>query len=256
MCIRDRYWDEPVDSKEAKESTQKVNMFLCFCMGKWIRPTRTQGYNAAEEVVWDFLQNPDQERRYVNSWFDANNGSQMEELFPLWMAKNHSDSWRKCLQEVVQLYLSANDPTKGVEAGIVLSQTAMERLSYEEFVHDKKMLSKEGFGKIKSSDKLRMLFGHLRVPISIPTTTPELERLGAERNWIDVLEGLMQIRNSIVHPEYNKRDTFKKTKIEAWRCNLWLLELAILGILGYESTYASRMALNRWVGQIEDVPWK
>ena len=43
---------------------------------------------------------------------------------------------------------------------------------------------------------------------------------------------------------------------DAWWLSLWYQELALLRLLGHQGSYANRTRIDRWVGQIEPVPWR
>ncbi len=73
-------------------------------------------------------------------------------------------------------------------------------------------------------------------------------------NWIDAPHALTEIRNSFVHPEIKNRDKKRSVVYETWQLGQWLLELSILSLCGYSSTYANRLS-QKWVGEIEKVPW-
>lgn len=72
-------------------------------------------------------------------------------------------------------------------------------------------------------------------------------------------EVVFNVRNALVHPpkrldepEWPSEDEL----FEAWQLATWCLELAIVGLLGYEGTYMSRLRLNQpGVGHDASVPW-
>jgi len=99
-----------------------------------------------------------------------------------------------------------------------------------------------------------MVVSAMRVSTDIPEDRAELQRLAVAHNWPDMLEGLSQVRNSIVHPQANNRESFSAAGYEAWEYSIWILELAILHFIGYQGTYANRIT-QRFVGTVEKVPW-
>ena len=165
----------------------------------------------------------------------------------------HSD-WRGALHEVIYWYLNANHSSRGIDAGIILTQAAIERLSYELAVKQKRLLTVNGFKDLWASDKFRLLFSSLGIPIEIPLETPELQRLAKEFNWADAPHALTEIRNSLVHPENKRRGQLDAAYYEAWELGLWYLEMGVLAICGYSGTYGNRLK-KRMVGQTENVPW-
>ena len=167
-----------------------------------------------------------------------------------------NDDWREALHEVIYWYLNANHSSRGIDAGIILTQAAIERLSYEFSVKDRRLLTVNGFKDLWASDKFRLLFSSVNIPLDIPAETSELQRLAGNRqmNWIDAPHALTEIRNSLVHPEHRRRGQVSSSYYEAWNLGLWYLEMGILAICGYSGIYGNRLK-QRWVGQVEDVPW-
>jgi hypothetical protein len=151
--------------------------------------------------------------------------------------------------------LNANFSSRGIDAGIILTQAAIERLSYEYSVKDKRILTVKGFKDLWASDKFRLLFSSVKIPLDIPGEISKLQRLACNMNWLDAPHALTEVRNSLVHPEHKHRGQFGTVYSEAWNLGLWYLEMGILAICGYSGTYGNRLK-QRWVGQVEDVPWK
>lgn len=101
-----------------------------------------------------------------------------------------------------------------------------------------------------------MLFSSLDIPIDIPSSLPELQKLAKQFNWIDAPHAITEIRNSLVHPEHKRRGQISGAFFPAWNLGQWYLELALLRICEYSGTYGNRLILQRWVGNVEPVPWQ
>jgi hypothetical protein len=166
------------------------------------------------------------------------------------------DDWREALHEVIYWYLNANYSSRGIDAGIILTQAAIERLSYQFAVKEKRLVTSEGFKNLWASDKFRLLFSSLEIPLDIPPETPVIQTLANNQKmkWLDSPHALTEIRNSLVHPEHKKRGQLSDAYYEAWNLGLWYLEMGILAICGYNGTYGNRLKQRR-VGQVESVPW-
>jgi hypothetical protein len=100
-----------------------------------------------------------------------------------------------------------------------------------------------------------LLFSSLNIPIDIPASLPKMQSFAKQFNWIDAPQAITEIRNSLVHPEHKRRDKFGEVFYPAWDLGQWYLELALLRICDYSGTYGNRL-VERWVGEIEPVPWK
>ncbi len=245
----------PFSGKDAASYLNGLGLFLSFVKGCWCQPICAVGYNPSDDIVWQSWSSPEPWQA-PPSWFDPHNSSQMALLFPGFMSRWADSDWNKALHEVIYWYLIANHDFQRVDAGIILGQTAIERLSYEISVNDKKLLSKNGFNKLWASDKFRLLFSSLRIPVDIPSESVEFRKLSSKMKWIDAAHALSEIRNSLVHPE-RKIDQMSSTLyFEAWNLCLWYVEMSILALCGYMGTYGNRLKQTRWIGQVEDVPWK
>jgi hypothetical protein len=243
--------------KDASECLHALRYFLSFAKGCWCEPICPAGFNVSSNRVWESLSAPRETWHVPFSWFDPHSSSQLATLFPGFMKKCENADWREALHEVIYWYLNANDSSRGIDAGIILTQAAIERLSYEYSVKDRRLVEVEGFKKLVASDKFRLLFSSLNISLVIPSETPELQKLSCkgQLNWLDAPHALTEIRNSLVHPEHKKRKQLGDAYFEAWNLGLWYLEMGILALCGYSGTYGNRLKQRRG-GQIEDVPWK
>ncbi|MEW6264591.1 MAG: hypothetical protein AB1641_16080 [Thermodesulfobacteriota bacterium] len=233
----------PFIGKEAQECLNALRFFLSFAKGGWCKPICAVGFDASGNRVWESWSSPSEPWHNPLSWFDPDNGSQLATLFPGFMKSWANDDWREALHEVIYWYLNANHSSRGIDAGIILTQAALERLSYEYSVKDKRLLTVKGFKDLWASDKFRLLFSSLQIPLDIPIATPSLQSLSSSglMNWIDAPHALTEIRNSLVHPEHKHRGQFGMAYYEAWNLGLWYLEMCILAVCGYLGTYGHRL---------------
>jgi hypothetical protein len=240
--------------KDAQECLSALRFFLSFAKGGWCEPICAVGFDASGNRVWESWSSPREPWHVPLSWFDPHNGSQLATFFPGFMKRWENNDWREALHEVIYWYLNANFSFRGIDTGIILTQAAIERLSYEYAVKDKRLLTANGFKDLWASDKFRLLFSSLGIPLEIPKETPEIEKLAKKFSWLDAPHALTEIRNSLVHPEHKKRGQLDSVYYEAWNLGLWYLEMGLLAICDYSGTYGNRLK-QRLVGQVEDVPW-
>jgi hypothetical protein len=240
--------------KEAKECLVALNYFLTFAKGGWCNPVCAVGYDVSANRVWELWSSPRESWRESSVWFDSHNSEQLRNLFPLFMSQWENEFWCEALREIIYWYQHSNNDHRGIDTGIILTQTAIERLSYEYSVKDKRLLSLKGFKELRASDKFRVLFSSLGIPLEIPEETPEMGKFAEKSNWLDAPHALTEIRNSLVHPEHKNRGQLESVYYDAWRLGLWYLEIGILAICGYSGTYANRLN-RRWIGKVGDVPW-
>ncbi len=239
------------NGKTAEEMLNALRYFLSFSKGIWCNPCLAVGFDDKENRVWESWASPKEGWSKPSSWFDTQHCEQLINLFPGFMTKWEDEDWREALGEVIYWYLSSNISSRGIDNGIILTQAAIERLSFEYAVKHKRLIESEGFKNLRASDKLRLLLSSLDIPIDIPASTPELKQF----NWIDAPHAITEIRNSLVHPEHKRRGKFDEVFYPAWKLGQWYLELAMLRVCGYFGTYSNRLVPERWVGTVESVPW-
>lgn len=240
--------------RDAIKYLRTLRLFLSFSVGRWCNPVCCVGFDSSEKRIWESWSSPNEPWRSNSSWFDPHHSNQLASLFPGFMSRLSSEDWQDAIHEVIYWYLNSNNSSRGIDAGIILTQAAIERLSYEYSVVHKRLLWSNGFKDLAASDKYRMLFSSLNIPIDISNNTPTLKNLAKKFKWLDAPHALTEIRNSLVHPEHKKRGQFSTAYYEAWNLNLWFLEMGILAICDYSGTYANRLDRKR-VGQVDDIPW-
>ena len=72
--------------------------------------------------------------------------------------------------------------------------------------------------------------------------------------WSDSMHAITDLRNGLVHPKENG-PLPANAYFEAWELSLWYLDLIFLRLLKFEGKYSNRLK-QRFVGHVEDVPWK
>lgn len=246
---------EPFSGREASEQSHLLNTFLSFIKGGKCPVVCGVGLDAAGTKMWNTFASPNATNPPY-SWFTPFKASQAELLFPLFAQRwQESEEWKDCLRSAVYWYLQANTSggVPGIDAAIILAQSALERLAHHYLVVDKKMISPEGFDRLKASDCLRLLFSSLSLPVEIGAATPALHKVAAKFKWADAPHALTDIRNELVHPVRKKEvaDCF----VDAWKLSLWYVELCVLALCGYSGTYTSRLTAV-YSTQSEKVPWK
>jgi len=245
-----------ISKDEYAEIALALKYFLSFAKGSWINHVCSVGFATTNEPIWYEYSSPNTDWKSLSSWFGEHNGSSLKELFPLFMNKWDSERWKDTFKEVIYWFLNANDGARGVDAGLILAQTALERLSYEYVVYEKKLLSTKGFKDIWASDKFRLLFSSLSITLNIPSSLSALTKKSKEMNWLDAPHALTEIRNSLVHPEHKKHGKFDiDIFYEAHLLSLWYLEMSILAICEFNGVYSNRLVRKKHIGIVENVPW-
>lgn len=249
---------EPFSGEDAREQCYLLANFLSFVKGGRCWPVCGAGFNAVGEKTWETFASP-RISSPPYSWFNPFMASQAEILFPLFAKRwQESEEWKDCLRSAIYWYTQANTSggSPGIDAGIILAQSALERLAYHYLVVDRQMISGRGFDDLRASDRLRMLFSICGIPNEIPDAAPDIRRTNntfrKESKWMDVPHAITDIRNSLVHPVSKKK--VRDCYVDAWKLSLWYLELSVLALCGYDGTYTSRLTA-KYVTESETVPW-
>ena len=245
---------KPFSGEDACEQRLLLANFLSFTKGGRCSTACEVGLDAAGEKTWETFSSP----RISNppySWFTPLKANQAELLFPLFAKRwQQSEEWKDCLRSAIYWYVQANTSggSPGIDAAIILAQSALERLAHHHLVVDKKMISPERLDRLKASDRLRLLFSSLNLPVGIGAATPEIQKVVSSFKWVDAPHAMTDIRNELVHPASKKRvaDCF----FDAWKLSLWYLELSVLALCGYDGTYTNRLTA-KCVTESEKVPW-
>lgn len=241
---------------EVKNLLDALRYFISFAKGSWCSPVCSIGLDNDGNKTWHSLNSPDKQWESLSAWFDIKHAAELENLFPMFMELWEHERWKDTISEVVYWYLNSNNPSRGVDAGLILAQAALERLSYEYVVNEKKLLTVKAFKNSRGSDKLRLLFSSLSIPLEISSLCTNISISSSRHNWIDAPHALAEIRNALVHPENKKYGQIStELFIEAWDLSLWYIEMVILAISGYSGKYANRLISGRYIGQVDNIPW-
>lgn len=237
---------------DADSALEALKNFLTFAGGRSVKLCCPAGM-AGDGLVWSRWSPPDGWEPGRDTWFDRKQREELTGLFPGFMARWRKDAWSDGLGEVVYWYVIANDSTRGIDAGLVAAQTALERLSYEVCVSERQLIGDKGFRRKWSGPKrLEELLKGLDIPIEIPRSAYALRQAarGGQRDWTDAPKALTAIRNDLVHGGRRRSCLPPECYIEAWKLAVWFVEMGVLSLCGYEGRHR-----NRNSGRTEEVPW-
>ncbi|HPS77082.1 MAG TPA: hypothetical protein PLS53_02900 [Thermoanaerobaculaceae bacterium] len=255
-----RAGDTAFSGDQLVEEVVSLRWFLSFALGRSVGVGLTVGHDSAGNRVFQEWGMPLATPSFWDgtcSWYDRHHGELLSEVFPGFMALWTNALWREPLRRAIYFYLAANDRgvDMGVDTAIIPAQVALEVLAWTYCVLDRRLVSGSKFQPrgLGAAEKLRLLLTTLRIPTTIPGACPTL-LAAAGAKWRDGLDAITSIRNSLVHP--NARTAVSSDAFfEAWNLSLWYLDLVFLRLCGHNGMYANRLAIPRWVGQVEEVPW-
>lgn len=256
ICVVERPDESFFNGEEAYNLLDYLVEFFSFANGYSCKPICPVGFDENDNRVWELWSSPKEFYIYTPSWFDIKHSSQIEDFFPLFFKKINNNDWKDALLEIIYWYQNANISTRGLEAGIILTQAALERLAYEYCVKDKHLKKDKDFKNLWASDKILLMLNDLNIPVNIPNETPDLKALENQLRWRNALHALTEIRNSLTHPKNRLKGKLNVSVLyDAWNLFLWFLEMGILAVCGYQGTYGNRLISGRIIGQVDQVPY-
>ncbi|MFM9960728.1 MAG: hypothetical protein ACKV2Q_05830 [Planctomycetaceae bacterium] len=248
------------DSEAAQELLKCLHHFLSFALGRWAGVALPIGFDAGGNRVfeqWGLPRIGCGPRYDSCSWWDALHSEILSEVFPGFLSLWKSSLWYRSLREALYFYLGATIGNGiGIDSSLVLAQAALERLSWNFFIFDKKTISKTRFKKQTASESLRQLLASCKIPLPIGQTLEALRRnLNSNKHarWIDGPAAITAIRNRVVHPE-PEDPLVNRSEYEGWCLAMWYIDLVLLFLCGHQGQYANRLT-KRWSGTLEWVPW-
>ncbi len=246
-----------------KESLHTINgfrVFLNFLNGRRTSPLFLQGIHE-DKITWsDFSSYSLDQYKYVQSWpahFSVEGFNEMWQNFSkIWDTEDGKDF----LTSAIHWYNEANSSSRFPEGGIIIAQTALELLYNWLLIQKRKLLIGKDASSITAANKIRLLLSQLEVDFDIPDDLVNLQNLKSLLSIEDAPDAFVQIRNSLVHSQEEKRKQVIKmnpaVKDEALKLGVWYIELSLLYILGFNHNYFNRCSNAQFAGSGEMyVPW-
>lgn len=253
--------------EKAQTFARELSHFLSIMTASTVGAFLLTGFDSADTEVWSVWDGPEVDpykgdlsalpRAYSlpDSYVRLPDLSAMSDRY---VALNGEAQPAEVLRRLREWYIAASHAdsyaTRSVFAG-----AGLELLTYWHLVTESG-LSLNGFDKMNSADRLRLLLSNCKVPFDVPEGLRALAAHAAERKRkgqqdIDGPWMVADFRNGVVHPPTRANRTHvEDTQLlyEASVLGLWYLELATLRLFNYEGAYRVRV-VHRHPGRV--VPW-
>jgi hypothetical protein len=240
-------------SGEAQNLLNALHDAMSFAAGQWVAPVFVHGFESDRQITWKEWGtrplHPNLGR--VETWFDTYHANTLAEILPGVLELRKDAERAETFHSALYWYLRSTSIAAGVDGGTILLQAALERLSWQLFVGDRKALSGDGFSRLPADDQLRLLIESCGIPTGIPSGLSDLTSKAKEFNWSDGPKALAAVRNQLVHPSKRKHFPYYDT----WMLAKWYVELVLLRMLCFTGEYSDRTKAQRWVGAVVRVPW-
>ena len=242
----------------SKESVQSViealTLFCSFARGVYCGLTLLSGTNQAGELVWEQwgVSNVETWKGY-RSWFDVQSGQILEDLFPGFWAKYQGFQRDERTRIALEWYLESN-AQKALHSSIVLSQAALERLSFLQV--GERLTAKQMGRKDRETEGewIARALVQAGVDCQIPPSCPALEQLRRANGFEHGPHTIVEIRNDLIHQDMSHGILSVDVYRQAKGLGLWYVEMLLLKLFDYDGIYANRLT-QQWRGQVDSVPW-
>jgi len=252
--ITGTYSDETID-----DLVSAMSFLFSFIRGAPCGPILPQGY-LGDDLHWSDIRHWHVgQSGSIHNWAPRNSIIELDAFFTGFMNLWNDDEWNSPLRRAMHWYTEVNKKELPADSIIVLSQVALEMLSWVYLVERKNIFNYNTFKKKHAHEKLRDLLDQLSIDSMIPGHLKELTKLIDSKWSMDGPESLTRIRNAIVHATKTKRDTLGSlTGLQIWEAgqlSIQYLELILLALFKYYGKYSLR-GWRDWTGDSEvDVPW-
>ncbi|MBI5568764.1 MAG: hypothetical protein HY914_02365 [Desulfomonile tiedjei] len=256
--------------RRAEDLLDALHYFLSFARGFWTPPILPVGLTSDGQLAWEqWVIGKTHAWEYVPSWFDAKHGQLLAKVFPGFWNLWSSEAWHDPLRESIDWYLRSN--TNGGDMGIILSQAALERLTYayavpnqglpkffpcpeQKKAREKKHRKQTKFEDLPASRKIFEVFSRLEIPVEIPEQLRSMRRTAEERSRKCGPQAFTYMRNKIVHASTLRAKEWMTILYETWSLGQWYVELLLLRLCRHTGEYSNRLEPGR-MGDVTPVPW-
>ena len=239
-----------------------LTAFFTFARGAACSIPIRWGRGTTGEVAWRQFGSPvvDRWTRGRISWFDERHGALLTKVFDAFCQMSNDRALSESFALALHWYRHCNMRSSGMEGSLVLGMAALDLLSALIVAGRNRTMSEAKHDKLCAAKKLSVLLQALNVPAGIPPRFKALTTFAENNGKSRSCEALVALRHGFVHSTEARRKVVfgadgRAATFDAWWLSLWYQELALLHLLGHQGSYANRTIEERWVGQIEPVPW-
>lgn len=187
------------------------------------------------------------------SWFDVHNSQTLGEAFSGFYSVFKDPEMSEAIRKALYWYLRSNRSSSGIDGGIILSHSALERISNG--VIEKYGISFPPNLQLTAAVKIRFAANYLGIPIILKKENGLIYKLKQRKVWTDMPDALNKYRNDLVHPKQKLSMHRSELVVPIWSLAQWLIEMFILKLSSFNGVYSNRLNTSRWKGAVEYVPW-
>jgi hypothetical protein len=258
--------DSPFTAKEATQALYAVRSALSLVVGRRADVILPVGWRGDKPVWARWTAGLVDGFREPGTWLDASiGGAQVGEVVGRFLERWSDPLCSDTLRYATSYYVQAL--ALGVELGTAAAVSGLLLVAFSWLVEDKQLYSRTAWEKkMEAESQIRALLqlDECRIDPTVPVAFGNLadvaQRLAADAQpggaVRDGLGCIIKMRNDVIHPTRTKRTKWSAYQwAEAHNLAVHFLELALLAYVGYRGQFHPRVAANRWLGYVEDVPW-
>ena len=217
-----RRFDGKSFSKESVQSIiEALTLFCSFARGVHCGLTLLTGTNQTGEPVWERwgISNVEAWKGY-RSWSDNRNGQILEDVFPGFWTQFQGCYLNDRTRVALEWYLDSN-AQKALHSSIVLSQAALERLSFLQV--GRKLTAKQLGRKDRETEGewIARALNQVGVNCTIPPSYTALEQLRRGKGFQHGPHTLVEIRNDLIHQDMSYGILGVDVYLQARELGLW-----------------------------------
>ena len=250
--IAEREDGQGFTQEEAQALLNGLDNFLSFICGSSSAVTDVTGVGTDGNEVWKRWGShhvaPWARRR---TWADDTVWSSLPDIFRnFWQEYSKSN---EDLERVLGWYVYSNQ-SEALDVSIIFNHAVLELLTYIT-AGQKQPKKKTGEPKKKTGDWIADNLRNEGIDPQIPPSCRSLSTLAKQRSLRHGPHALVDIRNSMIHPNPTFCHPSIDASHDAKQLGLWYIELMLLKRFHYMGEYASRLTPVHRPGDTEPVPW-
>ena len=130
--------------------------------------------SSAEQTIWKAFVLPSCDSWHpVERWTRQLTPQEIQAVYVGFVQVLNNADWADHIQTLCEWYLQFVLAKGGVDACLVLEQTALELLAWLHLL-ERNLLTSEGYGALAAKDRIRLLLGVLSIPVDVPPALVEL----------------------------------------------------------------------------------
>ena len=232
----------PFSAQEAGNVLRGVWLFLSFAAGGYCGIPIAEGKNKSGQTSWLRLGTAATTPWLSMSrswWRTVGGGDDLESVFQgFWDCFSDSAS-KDIIDDAMRWYLASN--VESLTSGLVLGQVALEKLAG--LSHRRNRGSNEYMG-----DFIAAAVKKWHISRDAPASLSEWRQLKECKGWKHAPQGLIAIRNDLVHFEPRLGPLSDDRLYDAWNIGHWYIEMLLLSMFRYRGQYR-----NLLTGEYEEL---